>query len=194
MLTDDEMEKIRLEELYRHEVRTGLEEKEIPSAGQRLWAAANKPITIWFLATVVVGAISWSIDRADRDRAQVRANQVVERGQKTAEGRLDLEISTRLIQAYPLYVPDAYAVGHVEPMAEQEEFLREFIPDLHGSFDNFRTALDCGKLFGVFPEYEHRSLTSLIWQLATLRTGAPEGELKEALDASIGIKRHEDFW
>lgn len=112
----------------------------------------------------------------------------------TEESRLDLEISTRLIQAYPLYVSDDYAAGHVEPMAGNENLLRDLIPDLHGSFDDFRTAIDCGKRFGVFPEYEHRSLTSLIWQLATLRTAAPEGELKEALNASIGIKRHEVFW
>ncbi len=195
MLTDDEKEKIRLEELYRHEVRTELEEKEAPSAGRRFWAAANKPITIWFLATVVVGAISWSIDQADRKRARERAEYEVDQLKITEEGRLDLEISTRLIQAYPLYVPDDYAAGHVQPaLAEQEDILRELIPELHGSFDDFRTAIDCGKRFGVFPEYEHRSLTSLIWQLATLRTPAPEGKLKEALDASIGIKRHEVFW
>ena len=194
MLTDDDKERVRLEEFYRHEVRTELKEKEASSAWQRFWAAANKPITIWFLATVVVGTITWSFERADRIRAQERADHEVEQSQKSEEARLDLEISTRLIQAYPLYVPDDYAVSHVEPLAENKEFLRKFIPDLHGSFDDFRTALDCGKRFGVFPEYEHRSLTSLIWQLATLRTAAPEGELKDALDASIGIRRHEVFW
>jgi hypothetical protein len=69
MLTPEQKTAIRAEEVFREEIRN-----EIASArphrqrGRKLWDVLNSSLVIWFLASIVVGAISWKISDAALNR------------------------------------------------------------------------------------------------------------------------------
>src|SRR6266849_5483102 len=62
MLTSDDRERIRAEEIFRSEVREQLASD--PGDGKQggpLWRFFNSPLGLWVLSSVALGAISWSI-------------------------------------------------------------------------------------------------------------------------------------
>ena len=191
MLSDDDKAKIREEEIFRQEIRESLTAGKGESVWHRFWAIANKPITIWFLATIIVGVASWTFDYVNQARKL-----------STSEKKLDLEIASRLINARVFYLPDDYLVSHIShsrPIEQIEQEIRrgdlkDLFRDSHGAFDRFQAALDSGTPYGAFPEFKQKSLASLIWELATLRGEAPSGALKEALDAAVELKLKRIFW
>ncbi len=69
MLTPEQKTAIRAEEVFREEIRN-----EIASArrhrqrGRKLWDVLNSSLVIWFLASIVVGTISWKISDAALNR------------------------------------------------------------------------------------------------------------------------------
>jgi len=69
MLTPEQKAAIRAEEVFREEIRN-----EIASAGRhqqrgrKLWHVLNSSFVIWFLASIVVGVISWKISDAALNR------------------------------------------------------------------------------------------------------------------------------
>jgi hypothetical protein len=127
----------------------------------------NKPIVIWFLATVVVGLVSFGYDHVQHQRET-----------KKIERKIDLEVASRLMHARIFYFPEAYAVGHVRGLPDGEPGNGGDILALaHGGFRMFRQALDAGTAYGAFPEFRERNLQSLIWELSTLREDSPRGPL-----------------
>ncbi len=148
------------------------------------WSIVNKPIVIWFLATVVVGLVSFGYDYVQNERKI-----------KQIERQIDLEIASRLMHARIFHFPEAYAVGHVHALLDGEPSNGDDILTLaYGGFRMFRQALDAGTAYGAFPEFQDRSLQSLIWELSSLREDSPSGPLKEALHAAITISRQRIFW
>jgi len=148
------------------------------------WTLINKPIVIWFLATVVVGLVSFGYDYVQNER---RIEQ--------AERKIDLEIASRLMYARIFYFPDAYAVSLVQSLPDDAvDAERATLPEAHGSFQELRQALDANTAFGAFPEFRERSLQSLIWELLTLRDDSSTGPLREALQAALVISRQQFFW
>ena len=69
MLTPEQKAAIREEEVFREEIRN-----EIASArryrhhGRKLWDVLNSSLIIWFLTSIVVGAITWKISDAALNR------------------------------------------------------------------------------------------------------------------------------
>ena len=182
MLSPEEKERIRQEEIFRHAVRQELRASSPPAAAHRFWAIANKPVVIWFLATIVVGVVSWTFDRVQLTRELARK-----------EAQIDLEIASRLINARIFYVPDHYLVSHLDSGADQAT-LESLVPDMHGAFGRFQMALDSDTPYGAFPEYRQQSLAALIWELVVLRDDEPTGELRSALDAALDLKLKRIFW
>ncbi len=149
-----------------------------------LWTLINKPIVIWFLATVVVGLVSFGYDYVQNER---RTEQ--------AERKIDLEIASRLMYARIFYFPESYAISHVQGLRDEEpEVERDILLLAYEGFRMFRQALDGGSAYGAFPEFRERSLQSLIWELLTLREDSTAGPLKDALQAAIAISRQRIFW
>jgi hypothetical protein len=154
-----------------------------PDSQTSLWNLINKPIVIWFLATVVVGLVSFGYDyvKTEREIAQ-------------SERQIDIEITSRLMHARIFYFPEAYAVSHVQALPDDGEAHHDDILQLaFGGFRMFRQALDAGTAYGAFPEFRERNLQSLIWELLTLRDDS-SGEVKEALQAAITLSRQRIFW
>lgn len=148
------------------------------------WNAINKPIVIWFLATVVVGLVTFGWDQVQNER-EIRK----------LERKLDLEIASRLMHARIFYFPEAYAVGHVRALGDHDAAGDRDVLDLaYRGFRMFRQALDAGTAYGTFPEFQNRNLQSLIWELSTLRDDDPQGPLRDALLAAISINRQQVFW
>ena len=148
------------------------------------WSLINKPIVIWFLATVVVGLVSFGYDYVQNER---RIEQ--------AERKIDLEIASRLMYARIFYFPDAYALSLVQSLPDGTvEAERDILAPSHGSFQEFRQALEGDTAYGAFPEFRERSLQSLIWELLTLRDDSSADDLRDALQAAITISRQKFFW
>ena len=57
MLTIEEMEKIKSEEIYRDEIRKKLSENKDSSFSKKSWRFLNSSFGIWLLSTVIVGLI-----------------------------------------------------------------------------------------------------------------------------------------
>jgi hypothetical protein len=148
-----------------------------------IWTLINKPIVIWFLATVVVGLVSFGYDymKSERETAQ-------------SERQIDIEITSRLMHARIFYFPEVYAVSHVQALPDDGEAGHDDILQLaFGGFRMFRQTLDAGTAYGAFPEFRERNLQSLIWELLTLRDDS-SGAVKEALQAAITLSRQRIFW
>jgi hypothetical protein len=148
-----------------------------------IWSLINKPIVIWFLATVVVGLVSFGYDymKSERETAQ-------------SERQIDIEITSRLMHARIFYFPEVYAVSHVQALPDDGEAGHDDILQLaFGGFRMFRQTLDAGTAYGAFPEFRERNLQSLIWELLTLRDDS-SGAVKEALQAAITLSRQRIFW
>lgn len=66
MLTEEEKQKIRLEEAYRHEIKQQQEKK--PGMLARIFGFLNSNFASFLLSTVIVGAISVKYNEAQQDR------------------------------------------------------------------------------------------------------------------------------
>lgn len=157
--------------------------------GNTFWNFVNKPIVIWFLATVVVGLVSFGYGYVQDQREIAQS-----------ERKIDIEITSRLMHARIFYFPEAYAVGHIRALPDDSSTNGpqpgdDVILELgYRGFELFRQALDAGTDYGAFPEFRERNLQSLIWELLTLRGDNASGAVREALQAAITISRQRIFW
>lgn len=182
MLFEEDKARIRAEEVFRHEIQRELSAAPSRRGLAALWKLANNPLGIWFLATVVVGAFSYTFDTVRQGRALDRT-----------EARLNLEIASRLTNAWIFYMPDSYLVSHFAGFPDGD-VPPEFLKDFHGAFEAFHRALDSGTTCGAFAEYRNQNLPALIWELGTLRRDTLALELKPTLDAALDVKIKRIFW
>ena len=85
MLTDEQRTAIRLEEVYRAEVREELSAKRPTGVLARFWRFLNANVVVWFLGSVVATGIVIFIDGRDQRRAAEQLQQ-----------KLDTEIAVRV--------------------------------------------------------------------------------------------------
>jgi len=72
-LTDAHRERIRLEEVFREEVRRSLDQSKRKTGASRAVAFLNTPLGLWFLSTIAIGVFVWTygaITEYRRERAQ----------------------------------------------------------------------------------------------------------------------------
>ena len=86
MLSDEEKDRIRLEEAYRFEIRQSLSKEEKKG---RAWSLLNSPFTLWLLSSVAIGLISWGYQ-------SYTTNLQVRHSNETKRASLASEIGFRL--------------------------------------------------------------------------------------------------
>jgi hypothetical protein len=73
MLSQDDRERIRAEEIFREEVRASLAATKRPN---RIWTVLNSAFTLWLLSSVGIGGITWIYQtRQAREQARVAAQR-----------------------------------------------------------------------------------------------------------------------
>ncbi|MGJ7533964.1 MULTISPECIES: hypothetical protein [unclassified Variovorax] len=94
VLSDDAKERIRLEEIYREEVRTSLTDakKKPTSFWAGVWSFFNTSLGIWFLSSVLVASGSWWFTRM-QEAAKIESKRAETREQ------LSWEVVDRLMRA-----------------------------------------------------------------------------------------------
>jgi hypothetical protein len=91
MLTPEERAAIEAQEIFRHEVRLGIQGRHTTRPGfwRRLADFLERPIILWLLSTVVVGAVTFFYDQSVKRRS-------AEAGRVERIRDLDIEIAARL--------------------------------------------------------------------------------------------------
>lgn len=164
MLTEGERSRIRMEEIYRFEVRHSLREKPSRSTRDRIWNFLNTGVGLWLLSTVAVGLITaaygaWSTHNDKKELAQRSA------------AKLDLEIGNRIERLS----------FHLALLQKMNEATVLNIGDLLRGADTVRSQ---PYLMGVFDEYKDRSLSSLLWELSTVVDRADQAAVINAFQAA----------
>jgi hypothetical protein len=79
MLSDEEKSRIREEEIYRAEVRKQLKASSASTSGQRLLKAANTPLALWFLSSILLPVsrlfIRYTNETRRRSRRRPRSSE-----------------------------------------------------------------------------------------------------------------------
>jgi hypothetical protein len=91
VLSDEDRQRIRQEEIFRQEIRQDLEKAKASNQSfpRRVVNFLNTGLGLWFLTTVAVGLVSFSYAKWDEHNTKIRDN-------RTTERKLNIEISTRL--------------------------------------------------------------------------------------------------
>jgi hypothetical protein len=154
MLTKEDQERIRQEEIFRQEVRESLQEAKRPYAvGGRIWAIVNTSFGIWLLSTIVVGLFSWAYTNWEQRRSkQHEQNELIR--------KLDVEIPVRLQTSESLFDSASRAAGYYSAMR------------------SLRVPPDA---IIVFPEFRDRPITALLSELLQQVPAAEKAEINEAL-------------
>jgi hypothetical protein len=156
----NDFDRIRTEEIYRAEVRKQLEAGTPKQS--KLLAFVNTNFGLFLLSTVFISAFSWSFN----------AWLTHERGMKeahTTSQKLGLEVMNRLRYLDELEKPFSYNERHA----------------IETSINGFNARANMNQSWiphysAVFPEYQERSLMSLIWELESLSKGSDRVQLKSA--------------
>jgi hypothetical protein len=163
VLSDDDKARIRLEEIYREEVRRQLQTAEPPTRGERLIAFLNSGLGIWILSSILVGLVTWSYTMWTESRSTARENDAIIE-------KLDVEIVARMTRFRDL----------ISSATTMETFYLAMV-----SLDNPETT---GNLkVSVFPELAGRSLSSLLWELRARVPAAERAPVSSALRVAQAI-------
>src|SRR5215468_1449797 len=96
MLTDDEKQHLRAEEIFRQEVRREIESRiQSPSRRATFWRALNTPFVLWVLSSILVASFGWAFSTFQASRDAKSRNLESSR-------KLDTEIANRIQGALSL--------------------------------------------------------------------------------------------
>ncbi len=169
MLTEEDKNRIRLEEIYRQELRQQL--KPISSRRERTLAFLNSAFFLWFLSTVLIGTVSFLYTRWDGRREALRREYEQKRQfdveRNTTTSKLDTEIASRL----------RFVNGLIET---ENSFPQQ--STLVQSVLILEKPSAMAYPVNVFPEYSNRSFQSLLWELIQI---APDDQKKKELEIAF---------
>ncbi|PSR56069.1 hypothetical protein AHMF7605_22485 [Adhaeribacter arboris] len=189
MLTPEEKERIRQEEIYRQEIRLDLD-KQQETINFKKWAGwwkfVNTSFGIWLLSSVIVGAITFLYSENQK--------KYTEESKKQAQiDRLSTEITSRLYELF--YVSSEineefeYLVSdqfrQIDSVNYDEKAISEMDFNLTKSFNTIKKP-DLNSEFIIFPEYSKRNLISLFIELRSI---APKSKI-EGLNSCIKVFRY----
>ena len=157
MLTEDEKVRIRLEEVFRDEIREELKTAKTKTWRNRALGFLNSALGIWLLSSVALGLVTWTYARWTETVTKAREN-------REAVEKLDIEIAARIQRLQSFLVDGRSNVTYFVALV---------------SLDN-PSAID--KLSPVvFPEFARRGLRSLLWELHTRVPKTERAEVAAAL-------------
>jgi hypothetical protein len=172
MLTEDQKSQIRAEEYFKYEVRKSLEQKKNSTFLQRCWMFLNSSFGLWLLSSVVVGLIVNSYSNHEKNVAVQVQNQETQR-------KIETEISSR-VQSFQI---------ELKRILLSKEFYSGLLKSTAFSVDAGASKLGGENPINVFPEFESRSLQSLIVELEQLFKDENEkSQLKQAIIIMNNIK------
>lgn len=139
------MERIRLEEIFRAEVRTSLRPSR--TTAQKVFDFFNSSLGVFFLSAVLLGGLSTGITK------WLEGHQKRSQEQETIR-RLDIEIAYRIQQVRVL---SSGVISYTQ--------LNTVKAALLGKSEVDPKAGVLGEFYPIFPDYVDRTLFFLIWQL-----------------------------
>ena len=143
MLNEEEKVRIRLEEVFREELREELKTARAKTWRKRALAFFNSALGIWLLSSVALGLVTWTYARWTETLAKARENgEAVE--------KLDIEIAARIQRLESFLVDGSSNATYFIALV---------------SLDNPSTVDKLSPV--VFPEFARRGLRSLLWELHT---------------------------
>lgn len=163
MLTDEQKTTIRMEEVYRAEVRDELAARRPKGLPARVWRFLNANVVVWFLGSVVATGIVIFVDGRDQRRAAAELQQ-----------KLDTEIAARVYRAR----------GYLEKMEGSEATVLN-VADVLRDIGPVR---DQPYPMGVFSEFGQRTLESLLWELATTVEDGGRKKVLAAMNAARTLR------
>lgn len=209
MIRNLDRKRIYQEEVYRHEVRARLDktDQKKNKVGGKIWTFINSAFFLWFLSSVVLGIISFSYAKWDKqkglERDQREREALIEREKIQRIRKLDAEISSRLIYfvlSQNIYLVDKIVVVETvtgegslkeSEVKKRESEVKEEIentPTIEGLLSeegimslNNPNAIDY-KLSD--PEYANRPLRSLLLELEEVVTDQEKIEIAFAYKQS----------
>lgn len=131
--------------------------------GQKVWVFLNTPFGLWFLTTIAVGMLTWSY-------SQWQASQICEKENEQQLRQLYLEVAGRV-----------EALDTLATAASDKRKFYEALPVLDDPKAFY------GVSFGIFPEYQGRSMRSLLFELQGLVEKNEEAGILEAIAAANQI-------
>ena len=141
MLTNEQKQLIRLEEVFRAEVKSQLAAERPKSRAAVVWGCLNANLVVWFLGSVVATSIVVFLNARDQRVASAQLEQ-----------KLDTEIAARVYRTRS-YLRRLESTGTVLNVSD--------VLRATGPVD------DQPYPMGVFSEYSQRTLESLLWELST---------------------------
>ena len=174
MLTDDEQQRIRNEEIFRHEVRRQLKSPESQTPQAKLLRFFNSPLGLWILSSLVLTALT-----AAYTRLQARSAQ--EEQHRLAIEHLVAQLTVRIQYSLTLFhggIKYPYTPPEVSPELKR--------PMYSAALD---AALDDSAETRLFPEFKELSTYSLQLELEQLNpaldTGPHLGDLMRGSLAAL---------
>jgi hypothetical protein len=160
MLTDEDRQRIRAEEIYRAEIRAELESTEpAGSHPHRVWRFFNAPVGLWLLSSVTISVLTWGYTAWTEQREEQAQHAEALR-------RLDTEATARLRSALTLL--------QQPPQPESPA----------AALMMLNRPADLPMATGVFPEFEKRTFYSLLWELRSVAPPPDQASLSQAIRAA----------
>lgn len=216
MLGYVDRKRIHQEEVYRYDVKTrlGKTEQNNNKAGGGIWTFLNSAFFLWFLSSVVIGIISFSYAKWDKqrelEREQRERSALVEQENTQRVRKLDAEVSSRLTYFFYSQDIDGFITetfvsdereatkqedgSHVRDDSNVEDgsahSADKYNISFHVSEDGIRSLNNpsASDYKSGDPEYANRSLRSLLVELEAVVPVQEKSEISLVLDRFIEVQ------
>lgn len=205
MLKNIDKKRIYQEEVYRREVSEQLAKTNPPKTKEsvKLWAFINSSFFLWFLSSVILGIVSFSYAKWDKQRELEREQRekaaLAERENIQIARKLDSEISSRLnyfALSQNIYIEVKISIevenGLIEmseaKLEEEPEEKPKYVLDGPLSEEGIMSLDDpnaTGYKVNVYPEYANRNLRSLLLELMEVVPPQEKNEIDLAYKRSV---------
>lgn len=174
MLTDEQRQQIRAEEIFRRELRRSIDEQKPPlSRREKVWALLNSSFVLWLLSSVLVSWLTTQYAEYQSAEAERLRRQDLVR-------RLDTEIGTRIF----------YAGLHLELVRKNtvdsgagpdgKAVLKRTERSLYKDLELFLDNSEVSRNVSVFADYRSKNFVPLVIELSELVPADEVTELQSA--------------
>jgi hypothetical protein len=172
MLTDEEKQRIREEEIFRREARRQLEadQPSLPSR-TRIWQIVNSSIVLWFLSSIVLGLFGWG-----------HAKYQEHLQQRELRRRLNTELAYRMTESLVTLSAAQARVSRGDPDRPDSIYL--MLAETLDGYDRKTKS----RIKGTYADYQERGFQSLVVELQGLSAAGDRPELTSVSEAYVMLK------